>query len=152
VIAWQLTEDERYEGSSPFLKSSQEWHMARAPQFQYPARLRELAERNMEQVQAACGQFMDAARRAQDMMGIMVPADPMTADLKQIQERTMLFTEQNMEASFALGSELAKAKNFKEMLEIQSRHAQLQTVTYARQAEELGHLMAEAPQNGPIKG
>jgi hypothetical protein len=106
----------------------------------------------MEQVPAACGQFMDAARRAQDMMGIMVPADPMTADLKQIQERTMLFTEQNMEASFALGSELAKAKNFKEMLEIQSRHAQLQTVTYARQAEELGHLMAEAPQNGPIKG
>ena len=34
--------------------------MTRAPQFQYPARLRELAERNMEQVQAACGQFMNA--------------------------------------------------------------------------------------------
>ena len=67
------------------------------------------------------------------MMGIMVPADPSTADLKQIQERTMLFTEQNMEASFVLGSELAKAKNFKEMLEIQSRHAQRQTVTYATQ-------------------
>jgi hypothetical protein len=136
-----LIEYERYEGSSPFLNSSLEWHMARAPQFQYPARLRELAERNMEQVQAACGQFMDAARRAQDMMGIMVPADPMTSNPKQIQERTMLFTEQNMKASFALARELAKAKNFKEMLEIQSRYAQLQAVTYATQAEELGHLM-----------
>ena len=96
----------------------------------------------MEQVRAACGQFMDAARRAQDMMGLIVPANPMTAGLKQVQERTLLFTEQNMEASFSLASELAKAKDFKEMLEIQSRHAQLQTVTYSAQAQELGGLMA----------
>ena len=126
--------------------------MARASQFQYPARLRELAQRNMEQVQAACRQFMDAARRAQDMMGIMVPANPMTAGLKQVQERTMRFTEQNMEASFALASELAKAKDFKEMLEIQSRHAQLQMVAYSTQAQELGRLMADAAKNGQIKG
>ena len=126
--------------------------MARAPQFEYPARLRELAERNMEQVQAACGQFMEAARRAQDMMGIMVPPDPKTAGLKQIQERTMLFTEQNMEASFSLASKLAKAQDFKEMLEIQSRHAQLQMVTYSTQAQELGRLMADAAQNGQING
>ena len=122
--------------------------MARAPQFEYPTRLRELAQKNMEQVQAACGQFMDAARSAQDMIGIMVSADPMTAGLKQIQERTLLITEQNMKASFALANELAKAKNFKEMLEIQSRHAQQQMVTYATQAHELGCLMADAAHNG----
>jgi phasin len=126
--------------------------MARAPQFEYPAQLRELAERNVEQVRAACGQFMDAARRAQDMMAIMVPANPMTAGLKQVQERTMSFTEQNMEASFSLAGELAKAKDFKEMLEIQSRHAQQQMVTYSAQAQELGRLMADAAQNGQIKG
>jgi len=122
--------------------------MARAPQFEYPVQLRESAERNVEQVRAACGQFMDAARRAQDMMGIMLPANPM----KQVQERTIRFTEQNMEASFSLASELAKAKDFKEMLEIQSRHAQLQMVTYSTQAQELGRLMADAAQNGQIKG
>ena len=126
--------------------------MARVPQFEYPAHLRELAERNLEQVRAACGQFMDAARRAQDMMGIMAPANPMTAGLKKVQESTMSFTEQNMEASFLLASELAKAKDFKEMLEIQSRHAQLQMVTYSTQAQELGRLMADAAQNGQIKG
>jgi phasin len=122
--------------------------MARASQFEYPAHLRELAERNVEQVRAACGQFMDAARRAHDMMGIILPANPM----KQVQERTMRFTEQNMEASFSLAGELAKAKDFKEMLEIQSRHAQLQMVTYSAQAQELGRLMADAAQNGQIKG
>ena len=123
--------------------------MAPAPQFEYPTRLRELAQKNMEQVQAACGQFMDAARRAQDMIGIMISADPTTAGLKQIQERTLLITEQNMKASFALANELAKAKNFKEMLEIQSCHAQLQMVTYATQAKELGRLMADTEKGQP---
>jgi hypothetical protein len=137
---------------SPILGLELERHMARAPQFEYPARLRALAQRNMEQVQAACGRFMDAARRAQDMMGIMAPADQMTAGLTQVQERTMLITEQNMEASFALANELAGAKDFKQMLEIQSRHAQQQMVTYASQAEELGRLMADAAQNGQIRG
>jgi phasin len=122
-------------------------HMAPAPQFEYPTRLRELAQKNMEQVQAACGQFMDAARRAQGMIGIS--ADPTTAGLKQIQERTLLITEQNMKASFALANELAKAKNFKEMLEIQSCHAQLQMVTYATQAKELGRLMADTEKGQP---
>jgi phasin len=126
--------------------------MARTPQFEYPVHLRELAERNVEQVRAACGQFMDAARRAQDMIAVIVPPNPMTTGLKEVQERTMRFTEQNMEASLALASELAKAKGFKEMLEIQSRHAQLQMVTYSTQAQELGRLMADAVRNGQIKG
>jgi phasin len=125
--------------------------MALAPQFEFPAQMRELAERNVEQVRAACGQFMDAARKAQDMMGTMVPDNPMTAGAKQVQERTMRFTQQNMDASFSLASELAKAKDFKEMLEIQSRHAQLQMVAYSMQAQELGRLMAETAQNGQIK-
>jgi hypothetical protein len=129
-----------------FFRRDLELHMTHAPQFAHPTRLREFAQRNMEQVQAACGQFMDAARRAQDMMGIMASTDPATAGMKQVQERTMLIAEQNMEASFALARELAKAKDFKEMLEIQSRHAKLQAVTYATQAKELGRLMADAAQ------
>jgi hypothetical protein len=129
-----------------FFRRNPELHMTHAPQFEYPTQLRELAQRNMDQVQAACGRFMDAARRAQDMMGIMASTDPKTAGMKQVHERTMLITEQNMEASFVLARELAKAKDFKEILEIQSRHAQLQAVTYATQARELGCLMADAAQ------
>ena len=126
--------------------------MAGAPQFEFPTQMRELAERNVEQVRAACGQFMDAARKAQDMMGTMVPDNPMTAGMRQVQERTMRFTQQNMDASFALAGELAKAKDLKEMMDIQSRHAQLQMAAYATQAQELGRLMADAAQNGQIKG
>ena len=126
--------------------------MARVPQFEFPAQMRELAERNVAQVRAACGQFMDAARKAQDMIGTMVPDNPMTAGMKQVQDYTMRLTQQNMDASFSLASELATAKDFKEMLEIQSRHTQQQMAAYSTQAQELGRLMADAAQNGQIKG
>jgi phasin len=125
--------------------------MPRAAQFEFPLQIRELAERNVEQARAACGQFMDAARKAQDMMGTMLPENSLTTGMKQLQERTMRFTRQNMDASFSLASELAKAKDFPEMLQIQSRHAQLQMAAYATQAQELGRLMADAVQNGQIK-
>lgn len=121
------------------------------PQFEFPAQMRELAEKNVEQARAAYGQFMEAARKAHDMMGAVVPDNPMTAGMKQVQERTMRFTQQNMEASFSLASELAKAKDFKEMLDIQSRHAQLQMAAYTVQAQELGRLMADAAQNSGFK-
>lgn len=126
--------------------------MVSGPQFEFPAQMRELAERNVEQVRAACGQFLDAARKAQDMMGTMVPDNPMTAGMKQVQERTMRFTQQNLDAGFTLAGELAAAKDFKEMLEVQNRHAQLQMVAYSAQAQELGRLIAEAAQNNQIKG
>jgi phasin len=126
--------------------------MARAPQFEFPAQMRELAERNVDQARAACDQFMDAARKAQDMIGAMVPENPMTAGMKQVQERTMRFAQQNMDASFSLASQLTKAKDFSEMAEIQSRHAQLQMTAYSTQAQELGRLMADTAQNGQIKG
>ena len=35
--------------------------MADAPQFEFPAQMRELAEKNVAQARAACGQFMDAS-------------------------------------------------------------------------------------------
>jgi phasin len=125
--------------------------MPRAAQFEFPVQIRELAERNVEQARAACGQFMDAARKAQHMMGTMLPENSLTAGMKQLQERTMRFTQQNMDASFSLVSELAKAKDFPEMLEIQSRHSQLQMAAFSTQAQELGQLMADAAQNGQIK-
>ena len=125
--------------------------MTHTPQFEFPMQMRQLAEKNLENVQAAFGQFMDATRKAQEMIGTIVPDNPMTAGMKQVQERTMRFTQQNMDASFSMASELAKAKDFREMLDIQSRHAQLQLATYTTQAQELGRLMVDAAQNGQIK-
>ena len=46
--------------------------------------------------------------------------------------------EKRPDASFATANELTKAKDLKEALQIQSRHAQLQMHAYVLQAQEFG--------------
>jgi hypothetical protein len=76
-----------------------------------------------------------------------MPANDMTSGFKAFQERAIRFAKQNAEAGFALASELASARDFQDVIAIQSRYAQSQMQTYALQAQELGRLMAEATQN-----
>jgi hypothetical protein len=53
--------------------------------------MRELAEKNVAQARAACGQFMDAAREVQDVIG-MLPKNSMTVGIEQAHEQAMGFT------------------------------------------------------------
>ncbi len=118
--------------------------MVQNPQFEISPELRELAERNVEQAQQGFHQLMHAARQAQDMLMTMLPQSAASAPLKELQDRAMTFTQQNVDASFALMHELANARDFQHALEIQSRFAQVQIQNYSQQAQELGRLVAEA--------
>jgi len=114
------------------------------PQLEIPDAVREMAERNVEQAKQAYNQFLDMARQAQGMFtmssGFMPPG------AMEIQAKSLAFTQQNIEASFACAAELARARDLKEYLEIQTRHAQRQMQTYTAQAQELGRMMSEAAQ------
>ena len=125
--------------------------MVQNPQFEISPQLRELAEKNVEQAQQGFRQLMDAARQAQEMMGKMLPQSAASAALKELQDRAMKFTQQNVDASFALVHELANARDFQQVLEIQSRFAQDQIQAYSQQAQELGRLMAEAAQKAQVR-
>ena len=119
-------------------------------QFEIPAAMRDMAERNVEQTRSAYTQLLEMMRQAQDMVG--KSAGAVTQSTLDIQARTMRFTEQNIEASFSLASELARARDLKEYFEIQAKHAQRQMQSYTNQAQELGRLMADAArkmQSGP---
>ena len=122
--------------------------MAEPKQTEIPQEMRELAVRNVDQARAAYSQLMDTARKAQDMMKTIIPSNPVAQGLSEVQERAMRFTQQNLEAGFSLAHELAKAGDLTEVLQIQSRHAQLQMHTYALQAQELGNLVNAAAQKG----
>ena len=93
---------------------------------------------------------MDAARKAREMINTMVPSNPMAAGLNEVQERVMRFTQQNLDASFAMANELARAKGLTEALQIQSRYTQLQMHAFSLQAQELGGLMNEAAQKAKL--
>ena len=123
--------------------------MYEKPQFEIPETMRELAERNVEQARAAYTQFMDMARQAQNMVSKSQGA--MTQGALDIQSRAMRYSEQIIDASFAFASDLARARDLREYIEIQQRWAQQQMQSYAQQAQELGRMMAEAAQKAQPK-
>jgi len=111
--------------------------------FEMPQQLRELAEKNVEQARATYAQFMDAMTQAMSVWST-APSNVMTSGFKDVQELAIRFAKENAEAGFALASELANAKDIQGVITLQSRHAQTQLQSYARQAQELGRLMADA--------
>jgi phasin len=111
--------------------------------FEIPQQLRELAEKNIEQARTAYGQLMDAMTQAMSAW-LSAPSEAMTSGFKAVQERAIQFAKENADAGFALAGELTKAKDLQDVLRLQSSFAQKQMESYARQAQELGRLMAEA--------
>jgi phasin len=109
-----------------------------------PEAVREMAERNVEQARSAYAQFMEMARQAQHMVSQSQGA--MATGALEIQSKALKFAEQNIADSFAFAGDLARAKDLKEYLEIQTRYAQKQMQSYAQQAQELGRMMTDAAQ------
>jgi len=124
--------------------------MADTPQFEIPPQMRELAEQNVTQARQAYNQFLDATKKAQDV--VSRSAGAATDSAREAQSKAMRYTQDNMEANFDFASELAKAKDLKEAMEIQARYAQRQMQTYAQQAQDLGRLMADIAQKMQPKG
>ena len=119
------------------------------PQFEIPEAVRELAERNVDQARAAYNQFIDMARQVQDTLAKSQGA--MASGAMELQSKIAKFAEENIEASFSFAAALSRARDLKEYLEIQQRHAQKQMQTYALQAQELGKLLSEAAQKAQPK-
>jgi len=118
--------------------------MSDTPSFEIPSQMRDLAEKNVEQARSAFGQFMDMARQAQDMMTRSQGA--MADSAREVQEKAMRYAQDNLDASFSFASDLARARDVKEALEIQTRYAQRQMRTYAEQSQDLGRLLSDAAQ------
>jgi phasin len=118
--------------------------MPQMPPMEIPEPVRQMAERNVEQSRSAYNQFAEMAKKAQDM--VTKSSGTMAQTAIDLQSKALRFAEQNVDAGFALASELARARDMKEYMEIQTRHAQRQMQAYTAQAQELGRLMTEAAQ------
>jgi phasin len=118
--------------------------MADNPSFDIPATVRELAERNVEQARAAYTKFLEMAKQSQEM--VAKSSDAVAGAAREVQSRALSYAQENLDSSFAFASDLAKARDLKEFIEIQQRYAQKQVMTYTQQAQELGRLMADAAQ------
>ena len=123
--------------------------MVDQPKLEIPEAMREMAERNVEQSRQAYGQFMDMARQAQSVMA--KSGEAVTESTRDVQGKALRFAEENMTANFAFVSDLARARDLNEIMQVQQRHAQKQMLNYTHQAQELGRLMAELAQKAGTK-
>ncbi|MCB1484029.1 MAG: phasin family protein [Hyphomicrobiaceae bacterium] len=112
------------------------------PQFEIPAAVRELAERNVAQVRQAYDQVLTLMRKSQEAVAKSQGA--MAQSAMEIQAKSLEFAQANIESNFRFASELARARDLKEYLETQSRYAQSQLEIYSKQAQEITRLMSEA--------
>jgi phasin len=117
--------------------------MAEKPSFEIPPELRDFAEKNVEQARVAYGQFMDFLANAMGAWANTAGTAEMTG-FKAMQDKAIAFAKENAERSFALASDLARAKDIQEVLTLQSRYAQTQMQTFGIQAQQLSWLMADA--------
>ncbi|MGH6736134.1 MAG: phasin family protein [Methyloceanibacter sp.] len=119
--------------------------MADKPMFEIPAEMRDFAEKNVEQARVAYGQFMEFMSQA--MNAWSASGIPEADNFKALQDRAIAFAKENAERSFALASEIAKAKDMQEVVTLQSRYVQTQMQTFGIQAQQLSWLMADAFRN-----
>ena len=78
-------------------------------------------------------------------MGAM-PANPITAGLKDVQGRAMEFAKENAEATFTLASKISNAQNLQEILTLQTQFAQDQVKALTAQTQEFHKLIGETVQ------
>src|SRR6516225_2616033 len=120
--------------------------MAENP-FEIPQQMRDLAEQNIKQAHAAYEQLTDFVTKAVGAWMGALPASPMVAGLKEVQDRAVEIAKKNADSTFALVEKIAKTQNFQEILTLQTQFAQDQMKAFTTQTQELYKLIGEALQN-----
>jgi phasin len=114
------------------------------PDFEIPASFRDAAAKGVEQAKETYHRMSDAARQAQDM--VLKSTEAMTSGVKELQEKTIAYTEANIAAGFDAATRLVNAKDVKEVMEIQGQYARKQMETLTNQAQEMSRLVAATAQ------
>lgn len=114
------------------------------PEFEIPSSLRDIASKTVEQAKDAYGRFVDAARQTQDM--VSKSTEVFATGAREVNDKVFSFAETNAKASFEAATRLAKARDIKEVLEIQTQFARNQIESYTSQAQEISRILASAAQ------
>ncbi len=112
------------------------------PTYEIPAQVREIAEKSVDQARKAVDSLMQAAQKAgQTVEG---SASTLSSSTKDVNAKVIAYAEANIGASFDLATSVAKAKDYNEILKLNTSFVQAQMQAYAEQAKELGALAQKA--------
>jgi phasin len=116
--------------------------MALNDRLEIPPEMRALAEKSVEQAKQAFDGFLSAAHNAVNTFEGQ--AETARKGAKDVTEKAMSFTEQNIASSFAFAQQLMRAKDVQDMFRMQADFIKTQMQVYTEQAKALGESTSKA--------
>ena len=111
-----------------------------------PQTMHELADQQLKQAHAAYDQITTQMTNAMSVWMSAIPSNPITAGLKDVQNRAVEISKQNAEVTFLLAGKIVNAKTLQEVLTLQTQFAQDRMQAFATQTQELCKLIGETVQ------
>jgi phasin len=113
-----------------------------ADRFELPPDMRVFAEKSVEQAKQAFDGFITAANKA--VSTFEGQSETARESAKQVTEKAVTFAQKNIATSFEFVQKLVQAKDFQEVLKLQTEYVKNQMQVLSEQAKELGESTAKA--------
>ena len=111
--------------------------MMKTPEnFEVPTQVREMAEKGVEQARKAYDEFVSAANDA--AAKVEGSAESLRSGAADLNKKALSAAEESVNASFDLATNLVKAKDLQEALELQTKYVQSQMQRFGEVARDLG--------------
>ena len=114
--------------------------------FEIPQALRDLSEQNVKQAHAEYENLTDFVTKAMGIWLAVIPANPLAAVFKDVQDRAIEIAMENSESVFTFAGKISNAQTFQELLTIQTQFAQDRMQAFTTQTQELYKLIGETVQ------
>jgi phasin len=113
-----------------------------ADRFELPTDMKAFAEKSVEQARQAFDGFISAAHQAVSTLEGQTETARQSA--KDVSAKAMTFAQKNVASSFEFMQKLVQAKDFQEVLKLQTDYVKTQMQVLTEQAKELGESTAQA--------
>jgi hypothetical protein len=112
--------------------------------FEIPQQTRDLAEQNMKQAHAAYGQLAHFMIKAMGVWTDALPANPMAAVFKDVQDRVVEIATENAESALSFAGKISNAQTFQDISALQTQFVQDRIQAFVTQMLELQQLIGES--------
>jgi phasin len=113
-----------------------------ADRFELPTDMKAFAEKSVEQARQAFDGFISAAHQA--VSTLEGQTETARQNAKDVTAKAMTFAQKNVASSFEFMQKLVQAKDFQEVLKLQTDYVKTQMQVLTEQAKELGESTAKA--------
>ncbi len=112
--------------------------------FEIPQTLRDLTEQNMKQAHAAYEQLAHFMIKSMGAWAEALPANPLAAVFKDVQDRAMEIAMENSESVFTFAGKISSAQSFQDVSTLQTQFVQERIQAFVTQTQELQQLIGDA--------